>query len=191
MEHKGTQRIETERLVLRRFEPDDAEAMYKNWASDPEVTKFLTWPPHKSVDITRKLVGMWISEYAQPDSYSWVIVLKEINEPIGSIAVVKLDEATSTVQIGYCLGRKWWHRGIMTEALGAVIDFAFDEIGANRVEAVHDPNNPNSGKVMLKCGMKYEGTLRQATVNNQGIVDSAYYSILRSDRTPPRKEKVF
>ena len=184
MEHKGTQRIETERLVLRRFEPDDAEAMYKNWASDPEVTKFLTWPPHKSVDITRKLIDMWVSEYSQPDSYSWVIVLKEINEPIGSIAVVKLDEATSTAQIGYCLGREWWHRGIMTEALGAVIDFAFDEIGANRVEAVHDPNNPNSGKVMLKCGMKYEGTLRQASVNNQGIVDSAYYSILRSDRTP-------
>ena len=184
MEHKGTQRIETERLVLRRFVSDDAPAMYKNWASDPEVTKFLTWPPHGSVDVTRKLIDMWISGYSRPDSYSWAIVLKEINEPIGSIAVVKLDEATSMVQIGYCIGRKWWHKGIMTEALDAVIDFAFDEIGADRVEAVHDPDNPNSGKVMLKCGMKYEGTLRRSSVNNQGIVDTVYYSILRSDRTP-------
>ena len=184
MKHKGTQRLETGRLVLRQFMPDDAPAMYKNWASDPEVTKFLTWPTHGSVDVTKKLINMWISDYSQPDNYSWAIELKEISEPIGSIAVVKLDESTSMVQIGYCIGRKWWHKGITTEALGAVIDFAFDEISANRVEAVHDPNNPNSGKVMLKCGMKYEGTLRQASVNNQGIVDIAYYSILRSDRTP-------
>ncbi len=86
------------------------------------------------------------------------------------------------LQIGYCIGRKWWHKGIMAEALLKVIEFLFDEVGANRIEAVHDPNNPNSGRVMLKCGMKYEGTLRSAAVNNQGITDVAYYSILRSDR---------
>ena len=181
MDHKGTVRLETERLILRRFELSDAQAMFDNWTGDPEVTKFLTWPTHSSAEVSRSLIEYWIKGYEAPDNYTWAIELKEIGQPIGSIAVVKGDEATSMLQIGYCMGKRWWHKGIMPEALGKVIEFLFDEVGANRIEAVHDPNNPNSGKVMLKCGMKYEGTLRASSVNNQGIVDAAYYSILRSD----------
>ena len=71
---------------------------------------------------------------------------------------------------------------MMTEALQAVMDFLFDEVGYHRVEAMHDPNNPHSGGVMKKCGMKYEGTLRQADRNNQGICDASYYGILKSER---------
>ena len=93
-----------------------------------------------------------------------------------------IDDEIGKLQIGYCIGRTWWHKGIMTEALNAVIDFFFDTVGANRVEARHDINNPNSGAVMRKCGMQYEGTLRQADRNNQGICDTAYYSILSTER---------
>jgi ribosomal-protein-alanine N-acetyltransferase len=75
----------------------------------------------------------------------------------------------------------WWHRGYTSEALAELIRFFFEEVGANRIEARHDPRNPNSGKVMLKCGMKYEGTIRQADCNNQGICDYAMYGILRTD----------
>ena len=110
-----------------------------------------------------------------------MIVLKEIDAPIGSLIAVS-DERTESAQIGYCIGKEWWHQGIMPEALGAVMDFLFDEVGFNRVEARHDPNNPNSGKVMAKCGMKYEGTLRQADRNNQGICDCSFYGLLASDR---------
>ena len=74
-------------------------------------------------------------------------------------------------EIGYCIGRPWWNRGITSEALSAVINFMFDQVGANRVQAKHDVNNPHSGLVMKKCGMKYEGTLRSAAVNNQGVCD--------------------
>ena len=70
----------------------------------------------------------------------------------------------------------------MSEALGAVIDFLFDEVGVNRVESRHDPRNPNSGAVMKKCGMKFEGTLRQSDRNNQGICDACYYAILADER---------
>ena len=183
MNHFGTKRIETERLALRRFAIGDAEAMYLNWASDPEVTKYLTWPAHDNVDVTRAVLKEWTAAYAHQDYYQWAIVLKENGEcPIGSISAVDLNDDLSIVHIGYCLGRAWWHRGIMSEALKAVIDFFFDEVGANRIESRHDPRNPHSGMVMGKCGMKYEGTLRSSDRNNQGICDACWYAILKSER---------
>lgn len=183
MKNCGTQRIETDRLILRRYKIEDADAMYKNWASDSEVTKFLTWQPHSSVDVSRSIIEDWLKEYSDEKYYQWAIVLKDNgNEPIGGISVVHMNEDISMVHIGYCLGRAWWRRGIMSEALKAVMDFMFDTVEVNRVEARHDPRNPNSGKVMQKCGMKYEGTLRSADRNNQGICDACYYALLRSER---------
>lgn len=183
MKHCGTQRIETDRLILRRYVIEDADAMYKNWASDSEVTKFLTWQPHSSVEVSRSIIENWLKEYSNKKYYQWAIVLKDNgNEPIGDISVVQMNEDISMVHIGYCLGRAWWRRGIMSEALKAVMDFMFDTVEVNRVEARHDPRNPNSGKVMQKCGMKYEGTLRSADRNNQGICDACYYALLRSER---------
>lgn len=183
MKNCGTQRIETDRLILRRYVIEDADAMYKNWASDSEVTKFLTWQPHSSVDVSRSIIVDWLKEYSDEKYYHWAIVLKDNrNEPIGGISVVHMKEDISMVHIGYCLGRAWWRRGIMSEALKAVMDFMFDTVEVNRVEARHDPMNPNSGKVMQKCGMKYEGTLRSADRNNQGICDACYYALLRSER---------
>ncbi len=183
MNHLGTQRIETERLILRRFRLEDAPAMYKNWASDPEVTKYLTWPTHPGEEVSRRVLADWVKSYEKDDYYQWAIVPKENgDEPIGAIAAVHLDDDVSLVHIGYCIGRAWWHRGIASEALKAVMDFFFDRVQANRVEARHDPRNPRSGMVMKKCGMKYEGTLRSADRNNQGICDVSYYALLKSER---------
>ena len=179
--HKGTQTIETPRLLLRRARMEDAQAMFDNWASDPEVTKFLTWPTYTSVDTAHNRLNIWIQDYERPECYQWMIVLKNRMEPIGSISVTEHSDRTEKAEIGYCIGRPWWHRGITTEALEAVIAFLFTEVGMNRVEARHDPNNPHSGAVMRKCGMVYEGTARQADRNNQGLCDSAHYAILRRD----------
>ncbi len=183
MEHCGTQRLETNRLILRRYVVEDAAAMYKNWASDDEVTKYLTWPTHSSPEISQKVTGDWVKQYSDKSCYHWAIVLKgNGDDPIGDIAVVGMKEAVSMVHIGYCIGRAWWHKGITSEALKAVMDFFFDIVGVNRIEARHDPRNPNSGKVMEKCGMKYEGTLRGSDWNNQGICDACYYALLKSER---------
>ena len=124
---------------------------------------------------------MWIRDYEKPDFYQWMIELKEISEPIGSISGVHHRDDIAAAEIGYCIGQSWWHKGIMTEALTAVMQFLFKEVGMNRIEAKHDINNPNSGGVMKKCGMKYEGTSRASDRNNQGICDTAHYAILRSD----------
>ncbi|MEE1164682.1 MAG: GNAT family N-acetyltransferase, partial [Lachnospiraceae bacterium] len=181
MEHRGTKTIETPRLILRMAQMTDSEPMFRNWASDPEVTKFLTWPTYQSIDSAYTILDLWIKEYEKPDFYQWMIELKEIGEPIGSISVVHLRDDIAAAEIGYCIGQSWWHKGIMTEALTAVMKFLFTEVGMNRIEAKHDINNPHSGGVMKKCGMKYEGTSRASDRNNQGICDIAQYAIIQND----------
>ena len=182
MQHKGTKTLEAARLILRRAQLSDAQAMFDNWASDPEVTKYLTWPTHESVDISRQVLESWIGQYGSNEFYQWIITLKGEDQPIGSISVVSLDNRVEKAEIGYCIGSAWWHRGFTSEAMRAVIDYLFDEVGMNRIEARHDPRNPHSGGVMRKCGMQYEGTARAADRNNQGICDACHYAILASER---------
>ncbi len=182
MMHKGTQTLDTQRLTLRRAHTDDAQAMYQNWASDPEVTKYLTWPVHENVAVTRMILESWIAEYAKPNYYQWMIVPRNLGQPIGTISVVHSRDKIASAEIGYCIGKPWWHRGYTAEALQAVMDYLFDQVGINRIEACHDVSNPNSGKVMKKCGMRLEGIHRAADRNNQGICDLARYAILREDR---------
>ncbi len=179
MRHLGTQALETQRLILRPFTPADAPAMFRNWASDAEVTKHLTWPPH--VDVGVSLAHINSMNYENPEVYDWGIELKALGQVIGSIGVVGHKNEIQMVHIGYCIGKAWWGHGIMPEAFAAVIRFFFEQVGVNRIETRHDLRNPNSGKVMQKCGLQYEGTLRQSDRSNQGICDEAWYAVLRED----------
>jgi ribosomal-protein-alanine N-acetyltransferase len=181
MEHLGTKKIETERLILRKFTIDDAEFMFKNWANDDDVIKYLTWPAHKDINTTKYVLEHWIEEYKENDFYNWAIILKEINEPIGNIGSVLQSDEIKMVRIGYCIGKNWWNKGIVTEALNELVKYFFTEVGVNRIESRHDPNNPNSGKVMIKCGMKYEGYMKQAEKTNQGITDTVCYGIIAEE----------
>ena len=182
MNHMGTVEIETERLLLRKFTECDTLAAYNNWTSDEKVTEFLRWPTHNSIDITKNILLEWINNYEKKDFYQWAIVLKEYgDEPIGTISIVDKNEKLDIVHIGYCIGSKWWNKGITSEAFLGIIPFLFNEVKVNRIESQHDPNNPNSGKVMIKCGLTYEGTLRKADFSNKGIVDASIYSLLASE----------
>ncbi len=181
MNHTGTMELSTEHLTLRRFDEDDAENMFYNWANNDEVTKYLTWQSYENVEQAENyLKNFIIANYEKKDFYSWAIELNEIEQPIGSISAVKIEDETDTVEIGYCIGKEFWHRGYMTEALTEVIRFFMEETGAGRVYARHDTNNPNSGKVMEKSGMEYEGTLRRSGRNNTGICDMAVYAKVKS-----------
>ena len=104
MNHCGTQTIETERLILRRFEITDAEDMYLNWASSAAVVKYLTWPTHENSDATKALLEVCVKSYKEDNYYLWAIVLKEIDEPIGSISAVGMKESIDMIHIGYCMG---------------------------------------------------------------------------------------
>ncbi len=162
MNHLGTITLATDRLVLRRLSVDDAQEMYDNWASDPQVTRHLGWLAPPDVDESRS-------------------VLTDSGVLIGTINVVALVRAAALCQIGYCYGRRWWGQGLATEALRAVTDFLIGQVGAHKVEAVHDPRNPASGRVMTKAGLRQEGIRRQAHHSSLGICDSCYHGILATE----------
>ena len=182
MKNSGTVRMETKRLVLRPYVIEDADAMFRNWANDPQVTKYLSWEPHKDVEETKQILEGWIKSYESKDFYNWAIARKEDEgNVIGSISVPQLNQKAGRVTVGYCLGRNWWGHKIMKEAFAELIRFFFEVEGANRVEALHDTRNVNSGKVMAACGLKKEGTLRRYGWNNQGICDECIYGMVASD----------
>lgn len=181
LNHQGTKKLETERLILRQFKIEDYVEMYNNWACEDAVTKFLTWQTHTNQDVTKSVLADWIPKYENKDFYNWAIELKEENRLIGNISVVSLREETLSAILGYCIGSKWWGKEIMPEAGKAVLKYLFEEVGFNRIAANHDKNNPKSGRVMQKIGMTYEGTLRSAGFCNQGIIDDVWYSILKSE----------
>lgn len=178
--HKGTQTIHTRRLTLRKFTVEDAQAMFENWANDERVTRYLTWSPHKSQEDTRQLLEAWCAAYKNSDTYNWAIEYQGIL--IGNISVVRFDERSEWVDLGYCIGYAYWNRGIMPEAAKAVIDFLFAEVGVNRVGISHAVKNPASGRVAQKCGLTFEGTKREFFKTLQGeFLDISDYSIVRSE----------
>ena len=152
--------LETNRLILRPFETNDDVAIFNNWANDPEVTKYLTWNHHEDIKQTREILSIWLKQYEKPERINFGIVLKETNELIGGIDIVGYIEGVPV--IGYCLSRKHWNNGYITEALKRVIEFLFSlNHSIIRVDALVD--NIASNKVILKCGGKYVNTYEEFT----------------------------
>jgi len=182
MKNVGTKTIETDRLILRQFKSDDIPCMFKNWVNDAEVPKFLSWEPHGNIKVTCSIVTEWIIEYENNETYNWAIVNKENDEAIGSITVISMSQKHKSCELGYCLSRNFWSKGIMTEATRAIISFLFEEVGLRRIQAQHDVMNLASEKVLLKSGMMLEGVLRQRRVRKDGsIADGKIWSILHDD----------
>ena len=148
--------LETGRLILRPWSIDDAEAMFYGWANDPEVTKYLTWNPHQSIDETKAFLSLWIEQYKKPERFNFAIVLKETGELIGGIDVVGyLDGPEGTPVIGYCSSKKHWNHGYMTEACKCLLNFLFEE-GYKEVRIDADVGNIGSNRVIQKCGGVFE-----------------------------------
>jgi ribosomal-protein-alanine N-acetyltransferase len=173
------QTIETERLILRNFHLSDAQAMFDHWASDDEATKFLTWQPHQSVDTVIEHLEAILNQDQANGYFHWAIVEKSSNQLIGRIDIIDCNEAIKMKEIGYVLGKKWWHMGYMSEALNAVIAFLFTKTDTNRIEATHDEENRFSGAVMSKAGMLFEGVHQDRSRNNRGIVNQVMYGITK------------
>lgn len=175
----GTKTIETKRLILRKFEINDASNMFDNWANDPEVCKFLSWEPHGNIEVTKNLLFSWIEAYQSNKTYNWAMVLKETNQVIGSLSVISLSQKHQNCELGYCMSKIYWNQGIMTEAVTAIIDFLFNEVEVHRIQAKHDIKNPGSGRVMEKSGMLLEGTMRHGVLRKDGsYADHNIYAII-------------
>lgn len=181
LNHKGTVTIETERLVLRRFTREDTSCIFENWANDADVCRYMRWTPHKDKEETGSILKSWLDSYKRESFYQWAITLKPKTEPIGAIALFVVNESDLCGDVGYCIGKKYWGQGIMTEALKAVLNFAFTSVGFNRIEAYHSVKNPASGRVMQKAGMTFEGMAKQKYRSIAGFEDSSMYSIIKED----------
>ena len=182
MKNIGTKTLDTDRLILRRINEHDYKQAYKNWCSHEEVTKYVIWSKHKDELETKELFDNWIKDYESNTTYRWIIELKENHEVIGTITASKKFIEFGTVSIGYCMSDDYWNRGIMTEALTRVIEFFFEECNADIICAEYLENNPASGKVMIKSGMKYDGIERKRVLDKNGKRnDLIVYSILREE----------
>lgn len=143
--------LKTERLILRKFTKNDFDAMYKIF-SDVDVNKFLPWFPLKTIeDVKTFYIEQYDKKYKQEKAYNYAICLKEDNRPIGYINV----SMNESYDFGYGLSKELWNKGIITEA-GRVVIEQLREAGIPYITATHDINNPRSGKVMQKLGMKYQ-----------------------------------
>jgi len=141
----------------------------------------MRWARHENKEETINKISSWVDSYSNKSFYQWAITLKENDEPIGAIGLFVVNEFDLCGDVGYCVGKDYWGQGFATEALKAVLKYAFEVIGFNRIETYHSIKNPASGRVMEKCGMTFEGLARQKYKNVQGFEDSNMYSILKED----------
>lgn len=144
--------LSTPRLVLRPFVPEDGAEMFRVWASDPQVTRFLRWTPHKDEAESLALARQWA---ADRQAHQWAIVRGCDGQLMGSIGVVPAEDDPALWEPGYCLGRDFWGKGYMTEALDAVVRHLFADHGVDRLGCCHAAANPASGRVMEKIGFHY------------------------------------
>ena len=180
--HKGSVPIHCQRIILQPFKVSDAFFMFRNWANDPDVTRYMTWFPHENMQVTESVISSWVSDYSKPNFYQWAILLRQIDEPIGSIGVVEMDEDAKSCELGYCIGKPFWHQGYTSEAVNYVIKFLFEQVKFEKITARHDVRNPNSGAVMMKCGMKYVTTRINIGQTKEGEpLSCAYYEISREE----------
>ena len=155
MKHKGSIKLETERLILRKFKVEDAKEVFKNWTSDDEVAKFVRWSTHKSIEETKEWLAQEEKNYSNNNYYTWGIELKEIGELIGSMSAIFRKEDDERYEIGYAIGREYWNNGYTTEALKCIMNYLINDIGIKKFICSHAKQNPVSGKVMQKVGFKY------------------------------------
>ena len=176
--------LETPDLIIRPMHMRDARDIFA-YASDPQVSRFVLWDPHRTLADTRAYIRYVRHGYRWGRPSSWAIVCKANSRVIGSIGIMAWSPVHHAAEIGYSLSREYWNRGLTTQALCTVIHSLFTALpDLNRLEAQHDIRNPASGRVMEKCGMKYEGILRSRLYNKNEFVDVALYAILRSDLLP-------
>jgi ribosomal-protein-alanine N-acetyltransferase len=155
---KPPKTLQTERLLLRRPHLEDATAIFERYAQDPDVTRYLVWEPHRSIQETYRFLMACNELWQAGKDFAYAVVLKEDSVLIGMFAIHPMN---MKIEVGYVLARPYWNKGYMSEALRGVIDWAFTQIDIFRIQAICDVDNIASARVMEKAGMTREGLLRR------------------------------
>lgn len=172
-------RLETPRLILREFVPEDWREVHE-YASDPEVTRYMSWGPNDEAATIQFVATAIVKQKAEPRTdYDLAIVLREDGKLIGGCRIYR--KGFGMGEMGYCLHRNYWNQGYGTEAVRALLEWAFTSGGFHRVYAKCNPSNIGSARVMEKNGMKKEGYLRESQFKDGKWFDLLLYAILERE----------
>lgn len=172
--------ITTERLVLRKMLPADAEDMYE-YAQNPLVTQFLLWEPHVNVKFTQSYLKFIQTQYAAGCFFDWSLVLADSGKMIGTCGFAAIDMDNNAGEVGYVLNPEYWGKGYATEALERVLSFGFGVLRMNRIYVRIMAGNAASERVARKCGMRHEATFYSSLMVKGEYRTIKYYAILRDE----------
>lgn len=172
--------LETERIRLRPLSIRDASQVFE-YASEPDVAKFVTWEHHRTLSDSMHFLHQITQQYKEGIVSPWGIVYKEENRLIGTGGYHWWHKEHARAEFGFAISSAYWNRGLMTEALAEIIRFGFEIMGLNRIEASCYPENSASEKVMVKCGLTFEGTIRESVFIKGKFRDLKQFSILKSE----------
>lgn len=176
----ATNSIHTPRLEIRKLRLSDSVDIY-TYSKDERVAQHVLWTTHKNIEQSANYIRYLLAQYRTGLPASMGIKYKESGKIIGTIGFMKIDIDHSSAEIGYSLKYDMWNKGIMTEALIAMLKFGFFQLGLNRIEAFCELDNPASARILEKVGMSFEGVVRQKFYNKNRFVDVKQYAVLFYD----------
>lgn len=171
--------LETKRLIFRNVEKTDLQDIF-DYASDPDLTAYLTWEAHQTLADTEGFIEFILENNKRHTGGTWVIAWKETNRVIGTIDLA-WNQKHYAAELAYALSREFWRKGIGTEAVQEMVRFGFEELNLERIYARCHPDNIASYKLMEKSGMTYEGTLRKSMQRKEKQEDAKIYAIVKSE----------
>lgn len=174
------QPITTDRLYLRKLTLEDASDMFE-YSRDPDVSKYTVWDHHASIKDTKGFLNYILENYSKGIVEDWGIVYKENNKLIGTCGFFEWDKTNHSAHIHYALSKAYAGKGLMTETVKAIIDFGFEKMNLNRIEARCMPENIGSERVMQKSGLLLEGIARESLFAKGIYKDLKVYAIIRKD----------
>lgn len=165
-------------IILREFELNDAQDFYNNWGKDPDVAKYMLWKTHTNIDDAVKSIEKFIECYKNDDPFKQYAIVYD-KQVVGSISIL-ISKKHCTGEIAYCLGKKYWHKGIMSDAINLLINYYFKSYNLVRISAEVITKNITSKKLLEKCGFELEGILRKKYFCKTNEHENVYsYSIIK------------
>ncbi|KAA9300492.1 GNAT family protein [Aerococcus sp. UMB8608] len=182
MNHKGTKTIETQNLLLRKFDVSDYEQMYKHWAGDSQLTQYASWGVHDSKRTTKKLLEHWQIKRSNDKIYRWGVEDKASQALIGEIHVKRIVKKIAACELEFLFAQSDQRIQLGAEAVRTVTQFLFDSVQADRVQVGIDVEDKANQAILEACHYQEEGVQRRGLANNRGIVDRRWFGMIKEDK---------